>query len=281
MEIVHMYELELVERERDSEGLEVELRSVDELKYFYRSLSDGSRSTALDLVECGEAFRSFGLLEEALKCFGEGIARDSGCLQAYVRRGELLFELAIRGGSDEETVTLGLRSVDDFRKALVLSLGTNDIVWRLGIALLLVDDARGAHALAHNVILKGDAVGASVRCDFLYLLGLAMVFKHEQFGAEEVFEELVGLDCSVESGWFGKLVSCLALSDGAGADGILTELQLRDVVLWKAGQGLQRSGCGRFVDVARALLDVGRSTGSVERCPRAGMKEQKPCGGNH
>jgi len=276
-----MYELELVERERDSEGLEVELRSVDELKYFYRSLSDGSRSTALDLVECGEAFRSFGLLEEALKCFGEGIARDSGCLQAYVRRGELLFELAIRGGSDEETVTLGLRSVDDFRKALVLSLGTNDIVWRLGIALLLVDDARGAHALAHNVILKGDAVGASVRCDFLYLLGLAMVFKHEQFGAEEVFEELVGLDCSVESGWFGKLVSCLALSDGAGADGILTELQLRDVVLWKAGQGLQRSGCGRFVDVARALLDVGRSTGSVERCPRAGMKEQKPCGGNH
>ena len=249
-----MYELELIESERDSEGLEVELRSVDELKCFYRSLSDGSRSTALDLVECGEAFRSFGLLDEALKCFGEGIARDSGCLQAYVRRGELLFELAIRGGSDEEIAGLGWRSVDDFRKALVLSLGTNDVVWRLGIALLLVDDARGAHALAHNVIMKGDAVAASVRCDFLYLLGLAMVFMSDKLGADKVFEELAGLDCGVESGWFGKLICCMALSDGAGAEGLLSELQLRQVGLLEAGQCLQRSGCNRFIDVVRAFL---------------------------
>lgn len=39
-----------------------------------------------------------------------------------------------------------------------------------------------------------------------------------------MFEELVRLDCGVESGWFGKLISCLALSDGAEAEKILTQL---------------------------------------------------------
>jgi len=178
-------------------------------------------------------------------------------LQAYVKRGELLFELAVCSQTDEETLTFGLRSVDDFRKALVLSLGANDVVWQLTIALLLVDDAAGAQALADKVLIKGHSLGMAVRCDFLYLWGLAMVFKREQFGADEVFEELVGFDCGVESGWFGKLVSCLALSDGAGAEVILTQLQLRDAGLWNAGQSLQRSGCNRFVDVAKALLNVG------------------------
>src|SRR5215216_529440 len=160
-----MYELELIESERDLDGFKVELRSADEAKRLYRSLCDSSRSIGLDFVECGEALRSFASFDEALECFGEGIARDSGCLQAYVRRGELLFELAVCGGSDEEIVRFGWRSVDDFRKALVLSLGANDVVWRLGIALLVVDDAAGVQKLAESVIMKGDAVPASVRCD--------------------------------------------------------------------------------------------------------------------
>ena len=176
-----------------------------------------------------------------------------------MRRGELLFELAVCGQTDEEILRFGLRSVDDFRKALVLSLGAIDVVWQLAIALLLVDDAAGAQGLADKVLMKGHSIATTVRCDFLYLSGLAMVFTHDQFGADEVFEELVRLD--VESGWFGKVVSCLALSDGVGADGILKELQLRDVVLWEAGQSLQRSGCRRFVDVTKALLEAGRSTG--------------------
>ena len=252
-----MYELELIECDRESERLEVELRSAEEVKHFYRSLWDSSRSTALDFVECGEAYRSFALLDEALECYGEGLARDSGCLQGYVRRGELLFQLAVCGGSDEEILRFGWRCVDDFRKALVLSLGTDEVVWRLGIALLLVDDSAGVEALADNVLMKGKAITSSVRCDFLYLLGLAKVFRTDRLGADEVFEELVRLDCGVESGWFGKLVSCLALSDRAGAEVILTQLHLRDVVLWEAGQRLERSGCSRFIDVAKALLDVG------------------------
>jgi len=252
-----MYELELIESESDSNGFKVELRSADEAKRFYRSLCDSSRSTGSDFVECGEALRSFALLDEALECFGEGIARDSGCLQAYVRRGELLFELAVCGESDEEIARLGWRSVDDFRKALVLSLATNDVVWRLGIALLLVDDAAAVKVLANNVLMKRKSVTAAVRGDFLYLLGLAKVFINDKLGADEVFEELVGLDCGAESGWFGKLVCCMALSDGAGAEVILTQLQLRDVVLWEAGQRLLGLGCPRFTNVAKAFLGVG------------------------
>lgn len=257
-----MYELEVIESERYVEDHQVVFRSADEVRSLYGSLQD-SNGSALRFVECGDAFRTLELFDEAMECYGEGIARDSRCLQAYVRRGELLFELAVCGRTDEEIAKFGWRSVDDFRKALVLSLGANDVVWQLAIALLLVDDVAGAQALADKVLMKGHSVATAVRCDFLYLSGLAMVFKHEQFGADEVFEELVGIDFSVENGWFGKLVSCLAFSDGAGADGILTELQLRDVVLWEVGQSLQRSGCGRFVDVAKALLGVGRFTGRV------------------
>jgi hypothetical protein len=251
-----MYELEEIESARDFEGLEVEFSSADEVKVFYRSLCDSNGSNALRFVECGEAFRSFALFDEAVESYGEAIARDSGCLQAYVRRGELLFELAVCGGSDEEILRFGWRSVDDFRKGLVLSLGMNDVVWRLGIALLLVDDAAGVQALADNVVMKGKSVTTSVRCDFLYLLGLAKVFVADELGANEVFERLVDLG-GVESGLFGKLVSCLALSDGAGAEVLLGQLKLRDVVLWEAGQRLQRSGCSRFVCVATALLGVG------------------------
>jgi hypothetical protein len=251
-----MYELEIIESERDVGEHQVVFRSADEVQLLYGSLQDLNGS-AQRFVECGDAFRTFELFDEALECYGEGIARDSRCLQAYVSRGELLFELAVCGRTDEEIAKFGWRSVDDFRKALVLSLGTNDVVWRLGIALLLVDDAAGVQALAGNVIIKVEAAPAPVRCDFLYLLGLAKVFVGDKGGAEEVFEELVGFDCGVESGWFGKLVSCLALSDGAGAEVILMQLQLRDAGLWKVGQRLQRSGCNRFVDVAKALLNVG------------------------
>lgn len=250
-----MSELELIERE-NLDGSEVELCSADEAKCFYRSLCDSSYSQAVSFVECAEPLRSFALFDEALECLAKGIATDSSCLQAYLKRGELLFELAVCGDSDEERLRLGWMAVDDFRKALVLSLGTNDVVWRLGIALLLVDDAVGVLALAQNVTRKGDVVPASVRCDFLYLSGLARVFMNDKRGADAVFDELLELDCGIESGWFGKLVSCVTFSDAAGAEVILAQ-QLRDAVLWKAGQGLLRSGCKGFGDVARVMFDVG------------------------
>ena len=204
-------------------------------------------------MECGDAFRTFALFDEALGCYGEGIARDGGCLEAYVRRGELLFELAVCSRSDEERERFGWRSVDDFRKALVLSLGMNDVVWRLGIALLLIDDAAGAQALADTVLVKGKSVTASLRCDFLYLSGLAKVFSGDHFGADEVFEELLRLDCGAESGWFGKFVPCLGTVGWCSAEVILAQLKLKDAVLWKSGQTLQRSGCNRFIDVAKAM----------------------------
>ena len=258
-----MYELDVIESERDFEDHGVAFRSVEDVILFYGSLRDSIHSSAFGFVECGDAFRTFALFDEALGCYGEGIARDGGCLEAHVRRGELWFELAVCSGSDEERVSFGWRSVEDFRKGLVLSLGRNDVVWGLGIALLLVDDAAGVQALADNVLMKGKSLTAPLRCDFLYLSGLAKVFSGDNLGADEVFEELMRLDCGVESGWFGKLVSCLALSDSARAEVILTQLKLRDAVLWKSGQHLQRSGCIRFVDVAKALFDVGRFSGRV------------------
>ena len=128
---------------------------------------------------------------------------------------------------------------------------------RGGRAKRYFEDAAGVQALAENLIRKRDVVPALVRCDFLYLSGLAKVFMNDKRGADAVFDELLELDCGIESGWFGKLVSCLTFSDVGGAEVILTELQLRDAVLWKAGQGLLRSGCSRLGDVAKAMFDVG------------------------
>ena len=252
-----MSELDIIESERDVEDHGVAFRSVEEVRVFYGSLRNATNSSAFGFVECGDAFRMFALFDDALGCYGEALARNGGCLEAYVRRGELLFELAVCSASDAERVSFGWRCVDDFRKALVLSLGTDDVVWRLGIALLLVDDAVGVQALADNVLLKGESLTDSVRCDFLYLSGLAKVFSGDDLGADEVFERLVGLDSGVESGWFGKLVSCLALSDGAQAEVMLAQLKLRDAALWEAGVRLQKLGSSRFVYVAKTLLDVG------------------------
>ena len=158
-----MYELEVIESERDVGDHQVMLRSADEVKLLLGSLRVSNGSSALGFVECGNAFRTFELFDEALECYGEGIARDGRCLQAYVRRGELLFELAVCGRTDEEIAKFGWRSVDDFRKALVLSLGANDVVWQLATALLLVDDAAGAQALVDKVLMKGHSVATAVR----------------------------------------------------------------------------------------------------------------------
>jgi hypothetical protein len=251
-----MYVLDEIERAKDFEDDGVAFRSVEEVRLFYGSLLDSTDSSVFCFVECGDAFRTFAVFDEALGCYGEGIAKDSSCLEAYLKRGELLFQLAVSSGNDQDRVSFGLRSVDDFRKALVLSLGTNDVVWRLAVALLLVDDAMGVQALTKNVLMKGKSVSALTRCDFLYLSGLAKVFGGDNLGADEVFEQLVRLDCGVVSGWFGKLVACLALSGGAQAELMLVELKLRDAVLWEVGQRLQRSGCNRFVDVAKTFFEV-------------------------
>jgi len=149
-----MYELEVIESELEREGDVVGLLSVEEAVSFYRSLRKSARGSASSFVECGDALRSFDMVEEALGCYGDAIIRDAGYLPGYLGRGELLFELAVCGASEEEIVRHAMSAVSDFRVAMMLSLGSSDVVWRLGTALLVISDVAGTRGLAENVLVK-------------------------------------------------------------------------------------------------------------------------------
>lgn len=90
-----MYEFELIARDADAVASDVDLRSVDEVRLFYGSLLRQSSVSAVRFIECGEVFGSFGSFDEALESYGRAVAKDPGCLRAYLARGELYFELAV------------------------------------------------------------------------------------------------------------------------------------------------------------------------------------------
>jgi tetratricopeptide (TPR) repeat protein len=252
-----MYELELIASDEDVLNSDVDLRSLDEVRSFYESLLGQRSVSALRFVECGEAFAGFGLFDEASECYGKALAKDGGCLRAYLARGELYFQLAVCASSDDSRQALGRKAVEDFRRALMLSLGMSDVVWSLGMALLLVEDPGSVQSLAKNVLMKADSMTTSVRCDFLYLLGLADVFAGDREEADEALEELSKLEGGLASGWFGKIVCSLVLAQGSGVDAFLIELEQVDSELFEAGRSLQQSGCAAFVDVVRALSVFG------------------------
>ena len=252
-----MYELELITRDEDIAVSDVDLRSVDEVRSFYESLLLQRSVSALRFVECGEAFAGFGLFDEAVACYGKAVVKDTGCLRAYLARGELYFHLAVAASSVEIQEAFSQKAVEDFRKALMLSLGMSDVVWSLGIALLFVGDPKSVQSLAENVLAKGESVTTAVRCDFLYLFGLASVFAGDRQRADEAFDLLLTSTGGAGAGLFGKIVSLLVWTDGSGVDAVLAELEPLDAELVQAGYSLRQSGCASFVDVVRALSACG------------------------
>jgi hypothetical protein len=249
-----IYELEELEVGRESGG-GLDVRTPDEALSFYRSLL--GRGSALAFVECAEVFRSFEMNEEALASFSEAMARDAGCLAAYLGRGELYFEQALlaTGKGVQERALLG---VDDFRKVMLVSLGSIEAAWKLGTALLIVGDSVGVLGLAENVLIKREVVSEGVRRDFLYLLGFARLFSGDALGAGVCAAELLAMEDDGGEGGFLKLAISIVsgevddgpLSDGGAGGGNET------AALLEAGERLRLSGCREFLDVARALAGL-------------------------
>jgi hypothetical protein len=246
-------ELEL-EREAGStaDGLE-RGTSAEALNVYQSLLGQGS---AVALVECADALRSFDMNDEALAAYGEAIARDTGCLAAYLGRGELFFEEAVLGVTRDEGQKYGLRAVTDFREGMLASLGSVEVVWKLGTALLLVGDAAGAHGLAENVLMKSEVVSEGVRRDFLYLLGFAKLFSGDPVGAGVCAAELVSMEGDAGEGGFLELAISIfsPVNDGPVSDGAGCSPEKGG--FGEAGQRLQLSGCRDFLDIARALAGV-------------------------
>lgn len=249
-----MYELELIELDLQRDN-ELEPSRIDEVVNLYQSLCRSKNASASAYVGCGDAFRAVDMIEDALQSYGDAIGRDAGCLSAYLGRGELMFELAVLGTSEEEVLRFGTSAVTDFRIAMMLSLGSSDVVWRLGTALLVVGDLTGARGLAENVLSRSTTINESSRRDFMYLLAFAKLFMGEVEESGEVFEEMVLLGGGGEV-VFGKLVVCLMSGDADGAAIQLGRLTLEDRGLWNAGNRLRDAGCRDYLDVARSVVGV-------------------------
>lgn len=247
-----IYELE--ELERDG----IELCTSAEALSFYRSLL--GRGSAAAFVECAEVLRSFQMSDEALASYGKAIARDSGFLAAFLGRGELYFEQAVLASTRDEVQEHASRSVADFREGMFVSLGSTEVVWKLGMALLIVGDAVGAGVLAENVLIKSEVVSDSMRRDFLYLLGFARLFSGDSVGAGVCAAGLFSMEGDAGEGGFLKLA--ISIASGAGDGPVLRDVDANPekAALLDAGESLRSSGCREFLDVARALAGL-----SVER----------------
>jgi len=253
-----IYELEELEVGRELvDGLDV--RTPGEALSLYSSLFGSGSASAF--VECAEAFRSFGMNDDALASYGKSIALDAGCLGAYLGRGELYFEQALLA-TEEKVEEHGLHAVADFRKGMVVSLGSIEVVWKLGTALLIIGDAAAACGLAENVLIKSEVVSAGVRRDFLHLLGFARLFSGDSLGAGVCAAELLSMEGDAGEGRFLKLA--ISIVSGEAVDGSLTDGEAiagtEKAALLEASERLRVSGCREFLDVARALAGL-----SVER----------------
>lgn len=254
-----MYELELIERDLERDN-ELELSRIDEVLDLYHSLCRSKNGSASAYVECGDAFRAVDMIEHALRSYGDAIGRDAGCLSAYLGRGELMFELAVLGTSEEEVLGFGTSAVNDFRMAMMLSLGSSEVVWRLGTSLLVVGDLSGARGLAKNVLSRSKAINEFSRRDFMCLLAFAKLFMGEVEEAGEVFEEMLHLGGGGDV-VFGKLVVCLMSGDADGAAIQLGLLNVEDRGLWNAGNQLREAGCRDYLDVARSIVGIQQGRG--------------------
>jgi len=249
-----IYELEELELERESgcSADEIEVGTSAEALRFFRSLLGNGSATAY--VQCAEILQSFGMSDEALASYGEAIARDSGSLTAYLGRGELYFERAVVATTRDEAQEHALRAVADFREAMLASLGSTEVVWKLGTTLLIVGDAVGAGGLAENVLIKSEVVSDGARRDFLYLLGFARLFSGDSVGAGVCAAELVSMEGDAGEGDFLKLAILIVSGVGDGPvadrDG---DANPESAALLEAGERLRLSGCREFLDVARAL----------------------------
>jgi hypothetical protein len=257
-----MYELEQLESDLYQVEDSAEVRSGEEAIQFYKSLCKSVSSSASSFVASGDGFRSFDMFEQAINAYGVAIRKNAGYLPAYIGRGELYFELALAAPAREVMLRYGASAVDDFRVAMMVSLGSADIVWRLGTALLVVGDAAGARALAENCLVKSDRMRKRSKRDFLYLLGFGKLFGGDLVGAEWAFAEMAHTGVGCAEAIFGRLVVCLVSGNVIGVKAELDQLEIADRTLWEAGCQLESAGCTTFVQVAQAIFGLQHSEGS-------------------
>src|ERR1051326_5402260 len=80
------------------------------------SLRTSSDASAEAFADCGRAFMSFGLFQEAMAAYSDAIARDSNCLGGFLGRAQAGYALML-AGRDMENARTSSEVASDYRQA--------------------------------------------------------------------------------------------------------------------------------------------------------------------
>lgn len=237
--------LEIIEVERDA--LEVPAFSAEELSIRLRALANNGSFEVSEFLDCAQAFESLGMLDKAFEACSGAIARDARSAAALLRRAEVGFALCLTEDDVVNRNKVATHAVEDFEAVISLSNGTSLPAMRgLACSLLILERYMDCEALLKQ---RGEADNEA---DGVFLLAFCQLFSGAACAALETVQLLEAVNsteavfvrgvCAVVNGVPEEISECTA------------SLVHRRSGLAKSLQWLERSGCRRFIDVARALF---------------------------
>ena len=215
------------------------------------SLRVNGEAAPSSFIDCGNAFVSFGMLEDGIDAFTEAIKRDSGCVAALLSRGRATFGLALLLEDEAERDGLVSQSIADFQRALELDEQSREAVLGIGTGLLVSNRFAECSSWIQSKIAS--PAEKSHEGDLLYLFALCRLFSGdlEQAGDfADRMERVAGFDTerffirgliSLQANEREKFVEYRALVDR------------RDPKLASVLSSAEENRCGTFLELARWL----------------------------
>lgn len=203
-------------------------------------------------VDCGNAFISFGMLEDAIDAFTEGINRDSSCLPAFLSRAQATFGLALWIEDEAERGALMSQSIADFGRALELDEKSRAAILGIGTGLLVTN--RFAECASWIQGRMGVSADNGHEGDLLYLFALCRLFSGDLEQAGEFadkMERVAGFD--TERFFIRGLIS-LQASEHEKFLEYRALVDRRDPKLARVLDFVNEQQCGTFLELARRLV---------------------------
>jgi tetratricopeptide (TPR) repeat protein len=216
------------------------------------SLRASNAAAPSSFIDCGNAFLSFGMLEDAIDAFTEAVNRDGACLAALLGRGQAAFGLALLLEEETERGSLVSQSIADFQRALELDEQSREAILGIGSGLLVTNRFAECASWIQDEIAS--TTGKSHEGDLLYLLALCRLFSGdlEQAGKfADRMERVAGFD--TERFFIRGLISLQANEREKFLE-YRTLVDRRDRKLGSVLGSAEEQHCGTFLDLMRRLV---------------------------
>lgn len=216
------------------------------------SLRASNAAAPSSFIDCGNAFLSFGMLEDAIDAFTEAVNRDGACLAALLGRGQAAFGLALLREDEAERGDLVSQSIADFQRALELDEQSREAVLGIGTGLLMTN--RFAECAAWIQDKMASVANKSHEGDLLYLFALCRLFSGDLEQAGEFadrMERVAGFD--TERFFIRGLIS-LQANERENFLEYRALVDRRDRKLASVLSSAEEHHCGTFLELSRRLL---------------------------